>query len=575
MSFSTFFHSGASSRRPFAVVCWGLLLLGLGATLARAQTNPGEPGPPPVDPIEEVLRLRADEGVTGTAEVTTWADQSGNGNDATAGPLTGPERQANVLNGQPALRFVRSNDEGLGPDDTDQINTADGYAQRTISLVVETGGDVSSRQVLYEEGGTVNGFNVYIENGSLVASAWAESNNWGDHFSVSEPVSANTGYVVTFVFDSSASEQLALFVNGTSAGTVSDPGIVEMAAHSGDIGIGNMENDTQFDDPIREASDSGGEGFDGVVAELMLSNEAINSAQRQILESAFSERYGIGIANDRYAFGGYINGIAGIGEAGDGSRQTRDESGVLAFTNGAPGGGGQFGLVGHNGNAESFVGDTDPSNIGTRLDRVWRYDETTGNPGFDLVFDVSGLPSLADGQSYKLLVEDEASGGDGTFTSGATTVVDGTLSGGTFTVSNLSALTDGDFVTLARTATDGASALTYGTNPVEELQGNLPVTTAATVTGGVTPYSFSISAGTDPGDAQSPTFGTAGSDDVQIDASTGEVTVNSGAPVGTYTATVTVTDDNGESTTFNDVLTITVQQQVSIKAAEQWGQLIN
>ena len=569
MPFTMHFHSEVLLRWLPAVLCAGLLLLGLAPRGATAQSNPGEPDPPPVPPVDEILRLRADKGVTGTSEVTNWTDQSGNGNDAVTDPLTGPELVANALNGRPVLRFDRANDEGFGPDDTDQINAADAYPQRTISLVFKTGGDVNSRQVIYEEGGSVNGFNVYVNNGSLVAAAWAESNDWGnnggtqdDRFSISKSVSANTAYVVTFVFDKDASNQLKLFVNGASEGTVSDANINEMPAHVGDIAIGNVEEDTEFNGPTDKTGD-GGEGFDGDVAEAILANAAINSAQRQILESVLAERYGIGISDDRFAFGGYPNEVAGIGEASDGTRQTRDTSDVLALTNASPGSG-EFGLVGHNGNAKSFITDTDPTDVGTRLDRVWRYDETPGDPAFDLVFDVSGLPSLASGQSYKLIVEDEASGGDGTFQSSSTTVVSGTLSGDTFTVSNPSALTDGDWLTLARTATNGASALTYDPAPLDTLDTELPVTTTATVTGGVTPYSFSISAGSDPGDPQSPTFGTAGSDDVQIDGSSGDITVNSGAPVGKYKATVTVTDDNGESTTFDDVLTITVQQQVSI-----------
>ncbi len=82
-----------------------LLSLGLMApTAALAQV-----------PVTSGLRLylRADVGVTNSSNpatdggfVTDWADQSGNGNNATAlGPAHRPTFVANAVNGQPAIRF--------------------------------------------------------------------------------------------------------------------------------------------------------------------------------------------------------------------------------------------------------------------------------------------------------------------------------------------------------------------------------------------------------------------------------------------------------------------------------------
>ena len=55
--------------------------------------------------------LRADAGVVTNASglVTSWADQSGHGNDATQADTTAaPLWKANVINGQPALNFGSS-----------------------------------------------------------------------------------------------------------------------------------------------------------------------------------------------------------------------------------------------------------------------------------------------------------------------------------------------------------------------------------------------------------------------------------------------------------------------------------
>jgi hypothetical protein len=529
-----------------------------------AQSGSGQPGDPP----ENVLRLRADEGVTGTSEVTEWEDQSGFGNDADATALPGPAFTGSLpgLNGQAALTFDRANDEGIGPSDTDDINTRDaGYDARTFTLVFESGADTAPRQVIYEEGGPVNGFNVYVENGDLIASAWSDDWTADTNFEISTPVSANTAYIATFTFDADASAPLELFVNGASVGTVADGSITTMPSHAGDIAIGNVIEDTQFDD-TDEVDGDGGNGFSGQVAEVFVSNQVITSAQRQIRESALSERYDIAIDpaafSDRYGFATYIADIAGIGRAADGTEQLRDASSVLSFQNPTLGND-EFALVGANADPLRFEPESDPSGIGTRLERVWRYDES-GTPGFDIAFDISTFPALASGQSYRLLVEDDDAGGDGTFTGPATTVVDGTLNGSTFVVSDLSALGDGDYVTLARTDVDGPSGLTYDGSPLTAPVSTLPVTTNPTVSGGTAPYTFSIKAGTDPGDTQSVSFGSTSSDDVQIDPNTGEVTVTSSAPSGAYQATVTVTDAAGKSSVFPDVIAITVQEPVQV-----------
>ncbi len=444
---------------------WTVLFL-LAPLGAMAQL-PDEPDLTPVEAPGSVLELQGNEGVftdTGCSSdasdgnaIGCWADQSGQGNDATASSLTGPDLATGVsgLNGQDALLFDRTTNsnegEGLGPADDDSINTASsGYAEKTIALAVRTGGDVSTRQVIYEQGDANDGFNVYVEGGSLYASAWSNTNGWGDHFSVSKSVSTNTSYVVTFVFDKDASNQLELFVDGSSAATASDGSITEMPTHSGDIGIGNVIGGTEIDgSPPTDVSGTGNEGFGGHVAELILSNEAVNSAQRQILESALGERYGVSISNDRYTHSGYVNDVTGLGQASDGTQQTTDTTSVLFF-DATSLSNGDFALFGHDGEPDTLLLDKDPTDVRKRLDRVWRYEET-GSPSFDLKFDVSGLPSLETGQEYQLIFE--SSSGNGSFADASTTVVTGTLNSDTLTVAagdlSSAGLSGGDYLTLA------------------------------------------------------------------------------------------------------------------------------
>ena len=70
------------------------------------------------------LWLKADEGYS-----TTWADQTGHGNDAT---LTGSSSIANELNGLPAIRFNSSSSEHASITDNASLQSTVGY---TIFMV--------------------------------------------------------------------------------------------------------------------------------------------------------------------------------------------------------------------------------------------------------------------------------------------------------------------------------------------------------------------------------------------------------------------------------------------------------
>ena len=55
---------------------------------------------------------------------------------------------------------------------TPDINTAGPYTHRTINLWFKTSDDVTTRQVLWEEGGYLRGFSIYLENGLVYVNGW-------------------------------------------------------------------------------------------------------------------------------------------------------------------------------------------------------------------------------------------------------------------------------------------------------------------------------------------------------------------------------------------------------------------
>ena len=211
--------------------------------------------------------------------VTVIQDQSPANNDINndTGTVTSGTDDINGLN---SLRFDGSS--WLGVNDSADINLS-ATPQRSIFTSFETGGDVNSRQVIYEEGGTVNGFNIYIENGRVYMGAYK---NTGGDFDIfhSAPIAANSTYVVGSVFDSGAGT-FDGYVNGAQVGTA---GVgVAQAAHSGDIGVGGMNQDSRFHDG---SVNGNGFGLSGEIGELLVYRDALNATEIQDLSNFLMNR---------------------------------------------------------------------------------------------------------------------------------------------------------------------------------------------------------------------------------------------------------------------------------------------
>ncbi|MCA9084722.1 MAG: VCBS domain-containing protein [Planctomycetaceae bacterium] len=132
--------------------------------------------------------------------------------------------------------------------------------------------DVDSRQVIYEQGGFSNGFNLYVEAGELYFGAWD-----ADNFrSVKTPIQRDVTYHVVGVFDA---PQMTLYVNGQAVGTgtTNFNGSGGVSAHSGAIGIGGRNNDTRYHDGSTPVGD--GDFFTGVIDDLALYNTALTAEQ--------------------------------------------------------------------------------------------------------------------------------------------------------------------------------------------------------------------------------------------------------------------------------------------------------
>jgi len=127
--------------------------------------------------------------------------------------------------------------------------------------------------VIYEEGGTTRGINIYLSNSKLYLSVWNKANDGNDapwnFFSVDTTISTNEEYIITMVYDgsndNSTSGRFIGYLNGAHFGTAN--GIGKLYAHGDDIGLGAMNKNTVF-----ENGNGNGNGyyFEGDVAAFIM-----------------------------------------------------------------------------------------------------------------------------------------------------------------------------------------------------------------------------------------------------------------------------------------------------------------
>ncbi len=170
-------------------------------------------------------------------------------------------------------------DQALTVPDHVELNIGT-VAQRNFTAVFETGADINTKQVIYDEGGNVRGMNYYISGGRFYCGFYnlIEDGDGIQPFTyVSTPISANTRYIATWVFDytnytgpTGPDGSLNCFVNDVSIGTTTSTS--KLFAHSGDIGLGGFINTTYFHDVGAITGDGG--YFNGKIFEFMIVNGA-------------------------------------------------------------------------------------------------------------------------------------------------------------------------------------------------------------------------------------------------------------------------------------------------------------
>ena len=206
------------------------------------------------------------------------ADTSGKGLDGTV--VGDPEIVDGAVGS--ALLFDGIDDGVNLPNDVG-INTIaqpDFYTDRTIACYFNcTDVDIADhKQVLYEEGGTARGFNLYVFEGDVYIGAWNKEEYGWDGAWPSVSVASNVWYHVALVLRDATNEiesdKLEMWLNGELVAS-EDGGA--LFGHGAGIGISKVNGDTVFhNDELISGTDV--HHFGGSIDEVIVYNSAFDEA---------------------------------------------------------------------------------------------------------------------------------------------------------------------------------------------------------------------------------------------------------------------------------------------------------
>lgn len=169
-----------------------------------------------------------------------------------------------------AVAFDGTNDE-VRIGDNGAINTGGPFATKSYELLFQAD-SVSGRQVLFEQGGTTNGFNLYLQDDELHFGAWT-SNTFHDANTTALDLLADTTYHAVGTWDNGL---LDLYVNGqlvASADASAD--FTQVASHGDDGAIGGVHTNTRY----HNGTAGDGDNFAGIIDEVALYNTALSADQ--------------------------------------------------------------------------------------------------------------------------------------------------------------------------------------------------------------------------------------------------------------------------------------------------------
>lgn len=242
--------------------------LGLGLSLPQTRVSSSAS---PIPTSDLSLWLKADAGVTlSGSNVTAWADQSGNGNNATS-PDSDPTFVSSSINSKPAISF-----------------NGDGSWMQIPQNSIGTDGNISIFAVLnYISGGVI--FNKG-DASTFEATSWELSIITGFGF-----VDTNDGDPIWNTVPVSLAEDAPLLLEGFSSGGVSQLAFNGVNSGSPSGPCNGFNNISQYIG-IGGGGDGGGnqdDPLDARIAEIIIYNRAVTTPERQQVEAYLNTKYAI------------------------------------------------------------------------------------------------------------------------------------------------------------------------------------------------------------------------------------------------------------------------------------------
>ena len=166
------------------------------------------------------------------------------------------------------------------------LNTGKSYAEKTLAVSFTAGEDITSRQVIYEQGGSWRGINMYIENGQLHMNVWSVRGDliWGyKTVSVDIEPGQDVSAVMAFTGTENNDGVMTGYLNGEAVGQADGVGI--LLKHTNGIGVGQVNGGTV----INGKPSSGKLEFKGSVNKLVQFNEELDASGVAELNAALVE----------------------------------------------------------------------------------------------------------------------------------------------------------------------------------------------------------------------------------------------------------------------------------------------
>ena len=418
--------------------CTVILLKFLLFSISFGQTGPGGVG----NTASNGVWLRADNiDQTDGTPVISWADASGNANDA---EQIDPALQplyfvSSALNSMPIVRFDGGNDEMAVPD----AAILDGTTGITFYTVLRPNNlsgaprGILGKRVTFTDP-TNYAYTWFFYTGSRL---YLDVHTQNNRFDTGGSTFSNaTNYILSWNYDgtlaagnrSSIRSESNVIVTSTEAST-------SLPNSNRDLALGALN--TGY-----------GTYLGADYAEVIHFNYALDAVDHIMVQDYLSAKYNIALSSEDYydeddpGNGDYDFDVAGIGQiSATVFNDDAQGSGIVRISNPRDLNDDEFFIWGHDGGTQQAIESTDvPASLDARFERVWRVSEVNSSltavdvGGIDISFDLTGLGSVTT-TDLRLLIDTDNDGNfnDETPIAGATD-----LGGDIYQFANLTGITN-------------------------------------------------------------------------------------------------------------------------------------